>query len=263
MANSKYRVPKNEQRAYERLVARANTRIRANLEYIQQEAIETEQTRRSLLGMYADRSEWYNEKVTFHDRVIFNSKQEYEQYKRNVEKWGGVETGRKKGNRYEIETPEASVEGRKKGYYEAIIKSLTDSAITNNVPMENGKLPGDIAKKIKSLNVEQLAQFYDNDDAVADLEYLPYSEVDFNGVSSSQFVENVDLIVNSLKQVYPHANLKAYRRMLSDGIDADAALRRIFPKATKHQIVYYRYSGNIPEVYKPPRKRAKGKNKRK
>lgn len=259
MATSNYRVPKDRQREYERLVSRANSRIRANLAYIQQENITSKQTIRSLLGRYEDVSEWATENSTFHSRVIFKNKRDFDSYYRQVAKWGGIETGEKKRGRYITETPEASIEGRKQGYYEAIIKSLTDSAIQNNVPMENGRLPGNIANKIKELNLEQLAHFFDNDDPVADLEYLPYSEVDFNGVNSQEFVENVDTIINSLKQVYPHANLKAYKQMLDQGISEYDALKKIFPKATKHQLVYYKHSGNIPAVYKPPRKRKKKK----
>ena len=260
----KYRVPKSEQREYERLVARANSRIRANLVYIQQENIDTSQTKRTLLGQYEDRSEWASEKATFHNRVLFDSAQEYVSYKRHVAQWGGIETGRKIKGRYEILTPAASVEGRKEGYIQKIIESLTQSAITNNIEMTaDGKLPGNIGAKLRDLNLEQLSHFFRNDEPVADLEYLPYSEVDFNGVTDDEFVEKVDSIINSLKQIYPHANMKRYRNLINQGIESKQALQMIYPKATPRQITYYNYSGNLPAVYTAPKRKTKRKTKRK
>ena len=259
MAN-KYSIPNSERAAYRRLVARANTRIRTNIAYLEQESIDSAQTKRSLLGQYEDRSEWASDKATFHDRVVFDSKRDYESYKRQVAKWGGIETGRKIKNKYEILTPESSVEGRKEGYIQSIIDSLTSSAITNNVQMaDDGRLPGNIGDKLRALNIEQLSHFFRNNEPVADLEYLPYSEVDFNGVTRDEFVEKVDSIINSLKQIYPHANMKRYKNLINQGVESKQALRQIFPKATPHQITYYNYSGNIPAVYTPPKRKRKKK----
>lgn len=244
---SKYVVPASDRREFDRMVQRANRRINANLKYIQQEDIKSESAQRTLMSDYADRSNWNTPKTVFSRSIKFNSKKEYEQYKRHVMQWGA-------------ESPERTVEGLKQGYEKAIIKSLTTAAIDNNIPLENGRLPGNIRQKIKGLSLEQMTHFFHNDEPVSDMEYLPYSEVDFNGVDERGFVDNVDTIINSLQQIYPNANERRYREMIANGADSKAALQRIFPKATPAQLRYYTSkNGRIPETYKPPRKRKKKK----
>lgn len=249
--SSKYIVPASDRREFDRMVQRANRRIMANLKYIQQEELNSESAQRALMSDYADRSTWHTEKTVFSRSIKFSSKKEYEQYKRHVSQWGN-------------EKAERTVEGLKQGYEKAIIKSLTTAAIDNNIPLENGRLPGNIRQKIKGLTLEQMTHFFHNDEPVADMEYLPYSEVDFNGVDTDGFVENVETIINSLQQVYPNANERRYRKMLADGVDSKTALKRIFPQATAGQIRYYgSKSGSIPEYYKAPRKRKNTKRKKK
>lgn len=245
MSKSKYVVPASDRREFDRMVQRANRRINANLKYIQQEDIQSEFARRALMSDYADRSNWNTPKTVFSRSIKFNSKKEYEQYKRHVMQWGD-------------EKAERTVEGLKAGYEKEIIKSLTTAAIDNNIPLNNGRLPGNIRQKIKGLSLEQMTHFFHNDEPVADMEYLAYSEVDFNGVDEQGFIDNVNTIVSSLQQIFPNANERRYREMIANGVDSKAALQRIFPKATTAQLRYYSSkNGRIPETYRPPRKRKK------
>lgn len=258
-----YTVPASERREYDRMVQRANRRITANMRYIQQEEITSESAKRSLLSDYVDRGSWATEKTVFSRSIKFKSKREYESHKRHLMQWGATDAQRAA---YEEKTGQAlddhTVEGLKKGYEKAIIRSLTQAAIDNNIPLENGRLPGNIRQKIKGLTLEQMTHFFYNDDPVGDLEYLPYSEVDFNGVDEAGFVDNVDTIVNSLQQIFPNANERRYRKLVAGGMDSKAALKTIFPKATEHQIRYYGSKrGRIPEEYRPPRKRKPKKKK--
>ena len=119
--SSKYVVPASDRREFDRMVQRANRRINANLKYIQQEDIQSESAKRSLMSDYADRSNWHTEKTVFSRSIKFSSKREYEQYRRHVMQWGD-------------EKAERTVEGLKEGYERAIIKSLTTAAIDNNIP---------------------------------------------------------------------------------------------------------------------------------
>lgn len=239
--SSKYIVPASDRREFDRMVQRANRRINANLKFIQIENIKSESAQRALMSDYADRSNWHTPKTAFSRSIKFDSKKAYEQYKRHVMQWGG-------------KNAERTVEGLKAGYEKAIIKSLTTAAIDNNIPLDNGRLPGNIRQKIKGLSLEQMTHFFHNDEPVADMEYLPYSEVDFNGVDEQGFIDNVDTIINSLEQIYPNANERKYREMIANGMDAKAALKTIFPKATPGQLRYYTSkNGKIPEFYKPPR----------
>ena len=241
-----YVVPEKERQEFYNLVRRANRGIAANMAAVGIGGIQSKAAQRALLGDYADRASWHTEKTTFSRSVKFESKRDYEKYKRHLSQWGGKQ-------------PERTVDALKAGYERAIIKSLTTAAIDNNIPLENGRLPGNVRSKISDLTLEQMTHFFHNDEPVADLEYLPYSEVDFNGVDSAGFVENVDTIINSLKQIYPNANERKYAELMASGLESRDALAQIFPKATKGQIVYYDYSGNIPETYKAPRKRRKKK----
>ena len=251
MASSKYIVPLEDQREYRRMVQRANRRIQANLKYIQQEDISSEAAQRALLSDYADRSVWATEKTVFSRSLKFASRKEYESYRRHVSQWGKEDSAPR------------TVAGLKEGYERAIVKALTTAAIDNNIPLENGRLPGNIRSKIKGLTLEQMTHFFHNSDPVDDLEYLPYSEIDFNGVDTEGYINNVDTIINSLQQTYPNANERRYRKLTAAGMGSKEALRQIFPKATARQISYYNSkNGRIPEEYKAPRKRSKRKKKK-
>ena len=248
MSSSKYVVPASDRREFDRIVQKANRRIMANLKYIQQEDVYTEDAIRSLVGDYADRSTWHTDKVVFSRSIKFNSKKEYEQYKRHV---------------MEYSAEDRKPAERKKGYIKAIIKSLTTSAIDNNIPLENGRLPGEIRKKLNELTLDQLVHYFKHDDPVSDMEYLAYSDIDFNGVDAKGFVENVDAIITSLKSVYPNANERRYREMLANGLDSMTALKTLFPKATPAQLRYYTSkNGKIPDIYTPPRQTSSKKKKK-
>ena len=247
---SKFIVPEKERREFDRMIQRANRRIKSNLRYIAQETIESESAQRALLGDYIDRSTWNTEKTVFSRSKVFDNEKAYNAYKRHVAQWGDVK-------------PSRTVDKVKEGYEKAIIKSLTTAAIDNNIPLENGRLPGDIRNKVRNLSLEQMTHFFENSDPVDDLEYLPYSEVDFNGVDTAGYIDNVDTIINSLQQIYPNANERRYRALIEQGVDSRQALKQIFPKATARQISYYTSkNGRIPETYKPPRKRSKRKKKK-
>ena len=248
-----YIVPESDRREFDRMVQRANRRINANLKYIQQEEIFSEQAQRSLLGKYTDASEWNTPAAAFSRSIKFNSKKEYEQYKRHVKEWGG-EDGE--------ETYTRHIESRKGDYIKAIVKTLTQSAIDNNIELENGKLPGNIREKLNKMTFQQLTHFFDNEEAIGDLEYLAYNsaDMDFNGTDKASYIQQVDSILNSLKQIYPNKNEAKYNRMIAQGIESREALQRIFPKATPAQLRYYTSkNGHIPEVYTAPRKRKRKK----
>ena len=254
-----YTVPAGERTEFDRMVQRANRRIIANMKYIQQEEISSEGAKRALLSDYVDRGEWATEKTVFSRSIKFNSKREYESYKRHVMQWGASEQQRAAYEAKNNHTlTDRTLDGIKEGYQKAIIKSLTDSAIANNIEFKNGRLPGNIVKKIRGLTLEQLTHFFENSDPIDDLEYLPYSEIDFNGVDSAGFVDNVDSIINGLKWVYPTGNVQKFKKYTADGMDAKTALKTIFPEMTAHQIGYYaKNPHNIPSEYRPPRKRRK------
>lgn len=246
MASNRYVIPLSERAEYYKAVQRANRRIKANIEYMRKNGIVTQPAQRSLVSDYSDVDNWNSEKTPLSRRVTFNSEREYNQYLRRVLEWGAPDNPR-------------SVENVKESYIKAIIRSLTTSAIDNNIPLENNKLPGNIANKIRGLTLDQLTHFFDMDDPVADMDYLPYSEIDFNGVDRDGFVKNVDSIINSLKDVFPNKNKRAHRILTGMGIDSKTALQKIFPRATARQISYYDRTGNIPAEYKAPRKRKKAK----
>lgn len=191
--NNKFIVPANEQKEFDRMVQRANRRIKASLKYIQQEDIKDRNTQRALVGDYADASNWATEKTIFSRSKGFESKKAYEQYKRHVLQWGDSKNHR-------------SVDVVKEGYYKSIIKSLNTLAMESGAPVlyKNGRLPVEITRAVKGMTLEQMTHYFDEGDASDDLDYLYYKWEDFAGVSSREDFVSVALShINTVKQVYP------------------------------------------------------------
>lgn len=212
--NDIYILPTSARREYNALVQRANRRIISNMKYIQQEEIQSEQVQRSLLGKFVEPENWHGGKVAFSRSVKFeprtitdergierkiSGEQAYKLYLRQLEKYGGIEEPR-------------TVEGLKEGYYKAIIKNLTTVALDNpGVLTAKGQLPANIAKKVREMSLEQMQHYFAEVDVAEDLEYLPYSGEDYNGVTREEFVQVTMQRLNTLKEIYPSKEQRAIR----------------------------------------------------
>lgn len=194
MANNKFVVPEHERHDFNLLVQRANRRLKANLKFMQKEEITDFNTQHALLGIYANPEEWATQKNAFSRSTKFASKQMYEAYKKHLSKWGG------EGPDYE-----KSIENIKEGYYKAIIQSLTVTALDNgdSILTSRGKLPGNLAKKIKGLSLTQLTNFFEIGDPSEDIEASRFNSLDYLGVDREEFVSVTETRLNYLKQIYP------------------------------------------------------------
>lgn len=193
MASNKFTVPSADRKEFDLMVQRANRRIQASLRYIQQNGIESDNAQRALVGDYADINAWHTSKTVFSRSKTFASEKAYRQYVRHVEQWGGKNF-------------ERSVESVKEGYYKAIIQALTTTAIDNGngVLTAKGTLPGGLAKKIRELSLEQMANFFEHSDPTEDIEYQGFRSDEYIGVDRGEFVDITTARLNALSNIFPN-----------------------------------------------------------
>jgi len=191
--NSGYIVPKAEQHEFDLMIQRANRRIKRTFEFIQQEDIKSDATIRALVGDYGSKSSWAGEKVVFSRSKKFASQKDYERFRRHVEQWGGDDYSR-------------SAENVKQGYYKSIIRALTTVAIDNGageILTKNGRLPSNLAKKIKGLSLEQMSNFFDHADPTDEIERNSFRSDEFIGVDRTEYVDIVTGYINRLEELFP------------------------------------------------------------
>ena len=190
---SKYKVPLSEQKEFDLLVQRANRRIKRSLEYIQKEDIKSESAQRALVSDYTAQSSWSTPKTVFSRSKVFDSERDYKAYVRHIMQWGAPEAY------------ERSVASIRKGYEDNIIKALTTVAIDNGqgVLTKQGRLPGNLAKKIRELSLEQLTNFFEHADPTEIIEAERFNSYDYMGVDRQEFVDITVARLNSLKEIYP------------------------------------------------------------
>ena len=261
MASKYYTVPADQRREYNNLVARANANIKRSLEFIQQEQIESDATRRALLHDYVSPVEWAGQKAVFSRSVRFNSEKEYEQTKRHLSKWGDNTVAIKKDDKIVGYAPENSVEGKRQEYIDAITNTLTRVAIANTdgVLTKGGKLPGQLKKKISSLTLEQMTHFFDNDPTDA-VEENRFDSLTYMGADEDEFVSITEAHLDALKELYPKAHLKAMKE--AEPKLANKSFKEI-DKIYKKRQSDARYRANKRKKAKKKRKRRNKKRKKK
>lgn len=191
MAKNKFIVPKDQQTEFDRLIQRANRRIKANLKYIQQEDIKSESATRSLVSDYNSPSNWHTQKTVFSRSKVFESEREYKQYRRHVEQWGA-----------DTRDFDRSVTKIKQGYYENIIKALTTTAQDNGA-LINDRLPEGLAEKIEKMTLEQLTNFFGDGDPTEDIENMRWGSDLYAGVDAGEFADITSAHINRLEKLYP------------------------------------------------------------
>lgn len=152
----KFTVPEEHQKAYKALVQRANRRLKSSLKFIEKEQISTITAKRALVFNYHDKANWASEKMPFSRSTKFTSKEAYESYVRHLNRWG-EEVG--KGEKFGRHPARIKQE-----YLQAIQKTLKQTALHYNIPLDNGKLPAEMLKELESLSLDQLLNFYGSSD---------------------------------------------------------------------------------------------------
>ena len=191
--NNGFVVPESERQDFKMLVQRANRRIKANIKFIEDEDIKTERAKRELLGDYVDKTAWNSEKTAFSRSIRFESEKAYENYKRQLQRWGG-------------ESAEKSVKGAKDRVIKSIINSLNTTAdiYGQGVMDESGHLPKEITDRLKSMSLEQLLNFFDIADPTEDIEHQSWSYEEYQkGVDRGTFVDITMTRLNYLEQIIP------------------------------------------------------------
>lgn len=194
--NDIYRVPAELRQDYNLLVQKANRQIMKNLKFIQKEDIKDHRVHEALLGAQVDHANWHTQKTPFSRSVVFRSRttedgrkitaeQQFKSYMRTLERYS-----------------ERNIEEVREGYYKNIIKSLTTLAIETGNLDEKGKLPANLARRIKNLSTEQLIHFFD-DDPTERIEGLRWGSDDYEGADMEQFVDVTVGHLKALRQIYP------------------------------------------------------------
>ena len=194
--NDIYKVPAELRQDYNLLVQKANRQIMKNLKYIQKEDIKDNRVHGALLGVKVDHASWHTQKTPFSRSVVFRSRttedgrkitaeQQFKSYMRTLERYS-----------------ERDIEEVREGYYKNIIKSLTTLAIETGNLDEKGKLPANLARRIKNLSTEQLIHFFD-DDPTERIESLRWGSDDYEGADMDQFIDVTVGHLKALRQVYP------------------------------------------------------------
>lgn len=192
-----FKVPANERNEFDMLVQRANRRVKSSLKYIQREEIKSDVAQRALVSDYIDRGSWASEKTVFSRSKQFESEKAYKDFKRHIAQWGDVDFPR-------------SVEKVKEGYYRNIIQALTTTAIDNGngVLTATGRLPGNLAKQIKELSLEQMTNFFNHSDPTEAIEYQGWGSDQYIGVDRGEFVDITRAHLNNLQQLFPSSTPK-------------------------------------------------------
>lgn len=204
--NNSFRVPESEEHEFDLLVQRANRRIKSSLKYIQQQDIKSEKVQRAMLGDYAHQENWHTKTTVFSRSKRFESEKDYQQYKRHVLQWGDENKNHR------------SEDALKEGYYKAIINALTTTAIdnANGVLTPRGRLPGDLARKIKNLSLEQMTHFFD-DDPTETITNAGWSSDDYIGVDEEEFVNITVAHLKALRKLYPKKRVKSTKKQSKKG----------------------------------------------
>lgn len=206
-----YVVPKELQHAYKMAVQRANRRIKSNLNYINKNGIDNAHTIRSLVGGFNDGINWASRTMPFSrsnkGRYItnadtgelefreFKNKTEFDQYMRYLNKWG-QET--KKGELFTAHPDQI-----KQDYTSAIIKSLNQIKDHYNISLPNGQIPKVVIEDIKSMNLQQITNFFGNGDPSEDIEIAQFNSDDFMYVETAEdFTDVVRSRIASAKKFY-------------------------------------------------------------
>lgn len=191
MAKNNFIVPKDQQTEFDRLIQRANRRIKANLKYIQQENIKSESAQRALVSDYASPTAWHTQKTVFSRSKSFESEGAYKQFVRHVTQWGA--------DKRDFDRSVASI---KEGYYENIIKALTTTAQDNGA-LVNDRLPDGLAERIEKLTLEQMTNFFGHGDPTEDIDSMRWSSDEYLGADAGEFADITNAHINALEKLYP------------------------------------------------------------
>lgn len=196
--DGKYKVPAELRQDYNLLVQKANRRIMQSLAYIQKENIKSEQFQRALVSDYYNKSTWISSKTVFSRSVVFKSKKEYDQKLRLLNRWASDKYNDDNGN-FDVTL---KIEEVRNNYYQNIIQSLTTLAMDTGNLDEKGKLPANLANRIKNLSTEQLIHFFD-DDPSERIEGARWGSDDYEGADMEQFIDVTVGHIKALRKIYP------------------------------------------------------------
>ena len=181
-----YKVPESEQLEYKLLVQQANRQVKRNLKYLEQNNITSLNTTRSLAFNYQDKENWISEKTVFSRTNKFESRQDYLNYRKHLQKMAGARPK-------ELE----------KDYRATIVDRLQRTANIWGIDLPNNRISDDLIKEVNSMNLEQLQNWFEIGDPEEDIEVAQFGSDDYFGVSTYEDFRDVTLTrIGWLKKSY-------------------------------------------------------------
>lgn len=181
-----YKVPESDLKDYKLLVQQANRQVKRNLKYLEDNNITSLNTTRSLAFNYQDKENWITEKTVFSRATKFESRQDYQNYIRHLEKMAGARPK-------ELE----------KDYRATIVDRLQRTANIWGIDLPDNKISDDLIKEVNEMNLEQLQNWFEIGDPEEDIEVSQFGSDDYFGVSDYEDFRDVTLTrIGWLKKTY-------------------------------------------------------------
>lgn len=199
-----YVVPTDARAEYRALIQRANRRVQANLKYIQDNEIRDNQVKTMLVGDFSSKRTWATPKMPFSSSTKFESKKAYDQYIRQVMKWG-EDTGTKGS----FPAAPDNIAGE---YKESILKAINGLVRNKGISLEDwkGNLPPELMDELDSLSIEQMTHFFRSVDPSGEVELFDSDQVEYEEIDD--FLTYIFGIVGEVKKFYPAAAPKPKQR---------------------------------------------------
>lgn len=181
-----YKVPEADKQEYKLLVQQANRQVKRNLKYLEDNNITSLNTTRSLTFNYQDKQNWISEKTVFSRATKFDSRQDYLNYRKHLEKM-----------------VHARPKELEKDYRATIVDRLQRTANIWGIDLPNNRISDDLIKEVNAMNLEQLQNWFEIGDPEEDIEVSQFGSDDYFGVSTYEDFRDVTLTrIGWLKKTY-------------------------------------------------------------
>lgn len=191
-----YVVPTDARAEFKKTIQRANRRILSNVKYISENNIRDNYVKNLLAGDYARKKNWTTKSTPLSSSTRFKSEADFKAFMTYINRWA-----EDRGKRGEYAASPTTIID---GYKSHIYGSLNGLARNRGISLEkwDGDLPAEIKKKIDSLSLEQITQFYDYVDPTLGEQDFDSDQVGEGSVED--YIDYIDGRLSALQKYFPH-----------------------------------------------------------